>query len=364
MKEQDIINRIRKEFPNNGIGDDTAVLAPLDGEILFACDAVSENVHFNKRYSTLAQIVQKLVTANVSDINAMGGKASALVLSAALPAGLSEADLDSIIEGLKISCSAYGIFLAGGDTVSSSAGMFFDAAIVGSVPRGEARMRRGAKEGDAIVLFGEIGPARAGLLLLKAFIDRSVCGGGDFPSPRVRDCEAIGSRLRAILPGFSLETGQDELRAMATGIAYVPHAADALRFIKHHLVPRCFPIRNPRCDGHTYINAMIDVSDGLGKDLQALCLESGVGARIDAEKLPIPGSIGSLFDLAGDELTDFALASGEEYVLLAAVEPQALNELPPGAAVIGRFVAKEEGITISSATGTRELPILGWEHSF
>ena len=42
---------------------------------------------------------------------------------------------------------------------------------------------------------------------------------------------------------------------------------------------------------------MIDVSDGLAKDLRTLCAESGVGAIVREEALPVPGAVGEIFGL-------------------------------------------------------------------
>ena len=74
---------------------------------------------------------------------------------------------------------------------------------------------------------------------------------------------------------------------------------------------------------------MIDISDGLAKDLRTLCAESGVGAAIREDALPIPPAIGELCGLEGEALVDFALASGEEYVMLAAVSPEAAGGWTP-----------------------------------
>ncbi|RJR27935.1 MAG: thiamine-monophosphate kinase, partial [Candidatus Latescibacterota bacterium] len=187
MKEREIIDRIRAAFPQSGIGDDTAVLPAAAGDLLLASDAVVENVHFVRRRSTLSQAIQKAVTANVSDVYAMGGRPEAILLSAGLPPGCSAEDVDSIVEGLSVSCEAYGVRLAGGDTVASPGGYFFDVAIAGSVPRGRAVRRSGARAGDAVVLFGEVGPSLAGLSLLAAFLGPCGCGGSPPPAPRLRD---------------------------------------------------------------------------------------------------------------------------------------------------------------------------------
>ena len=90
---------------------------PPRGEMLFAADAAVEAVHFDRRFCTLSQAVQKLVTSNVSDIFAMGGSPLSIVFTAALPPGCASADVDAIIDGLERSCTQYEVKLVGGDTV-------------------------------------------------------------------------------------------------------------------------------------------------------------------------------------------------------------------------------------------------------
>jgi thiamine-monophosphate kinase len=333
MKELEVIDRLRAAFPDCGIGDDAAVLPVPRGEMLFAADASVEGVHFDRRFSTLSQAVQKLVTSNVSDIFAMGGSPGSIVFTAALPAGCSSADVDGIIDGLKRSCAQYGIKLVGGDTVSSPHGYCFNVAIVGEVPRGRAVMRSGARVGDALVLFGEIGLSRAGLSVLSSRV------GGD-------------------------------AGAGAVAITGHPCADDIERFVQRHLVPLAIPLDASLLDADpARVTAMIDISDGLGKDLRTLCAESGVGALIREEAFPIPPAVGELCGLEGAALIDFALSSGEEYVLLAAVSPEAAERLgagtTAGATVIGAAVPAAEGIVLVDGSGKRRpMPNLGYEHTF
>ncbi|MCX5752936.1 MAG: thiamine-phosphate kinase [Candidatus Krumholzibacteria bacterium] len=352
MKELEVIGRLRAAFPDCGIGDDAAVLPAPRGEMLLAADAAVEGVHFDRRFSTLSQAVQKLVTSNVSDIFAMGGSPGSIVFTAALPPGCAPADVDAIIDGLKRSCTQYGIRLAGGDTVSSPHGFCFNVAIVGEVRPGRAVLRAGARVGDALVLFGEIGLSLAGLSILSS------------PTPELKKAISL----------VSIASSPAELDQVAAAIQGCTSANDAARFVQRHLVPLAFPLDAALLDADpACITAMIDISDGLGKDLRTLCAESGVGALIREDALPIPPAIGEVCGLEGEALTDFALASGEEYVMLAAVSPEAAKRLGAGAAggsgggstVIGSVVRAAEGINLVGASGKkRPMPNLGYEHSF
>lgn len=364
MKELEVIDRLRKAFPGCGIGDDAAVLSGVEGDLLFAADASAEGVHFKRGLCTLSQAVQKLVTSNVSDIFAMGGVPGSIVFTAGLPEGCAPADVDGIIDGLRRSCAQYGVKLVGGDTVRSPGGYFFNVAIVGEARTGRAIRRSGGRAGDSIVLFGEIGSSSAGLGILSA-LQGETPGEGALV-PRVPGFPGSASILRKILGSLSLATSPAELARIA-GALDAGHRGEALLdFVRQHLVPLARPLDASLLDAEPpCVTAMIDVSDGLAKDLRTLCGESGVGAVVREESLPVPPDVGELFGLEGASLVDFAISSGEEYVLLASVSPSAAERLPAGAAVIGAMAPAVDGIALVNGSGTRRpLPKLGYEHNF
>jgi thiamine-monophosphate kinase len=397
MKEHEVIDRLRRAFPDSGIGDDTAVLPCIAAgcgrgpDLLFASDAIVEGVHFRRETSTLSQAIQKLVTSNVSDIYAMGGNPEAIVLSAALAPGTTGDDLDQIIDGLKKACGAYGVRLAGGDTVSSTGGFFFDVAIVGTVSHGRAVMRSGARPGDGIVLFGEIGASLAGLSILTALGGKRAGAKGagmkvPVPTPAIRRALDGERGLREAFAGLALTTTERGLARTAGRFKRIPCGAAILRCVKQHLVPLASPLAASLLKGSpTNITSMIDVSDGLAKDLRTLCAESGVGAVIYEEALPVAAGVSEMFGLEGRALANFAISSGEEYVLLATARAggtrarKGQTARRPGAPdfdlsvaaqshggrAIGRVVAAKDGITLVDAGGKRRpLPALGYEHIF
>jgi thiamine-monophosphate kinase len=117
---------------------------------------------------------------------------------------------------------------------------------------------------------------------------------------------------------------------------------------------------------------MIDVSDGIAKDLRTLCAESGVGAVVREHELPVPSGIAGIFGLDWSALVDFAVASGEEYVLLATVAPDRIGllkgaaaNIPAGVLAIGTIVPASEGVMLADKHGSmRPMPELGYEHTF
>jgi thiamine-monophosphate kinase len=73
-------------------------------------------------------------------------------------------------------------------------------------------------------------------------------------------------------------------------------------------------------------SAMIDVSDGVLQDLAHICQESGVGAELDADALPLSEAARELAGSAGLDARDWALGGGEDYVLLFCVAAPRLAE--------------------------------------
>jgi thiamine-monophosphate kinase len=384
MKEHDVIEKFRSAFAGSGIGDDAAILMPPDGDLLFASDAVVEGVHFRRGYATLSQAVQKVITSNVSDIFAMGGEPHAIVMTAGLPEGCGEAEIDEIIGGAALACGMYKVRFSGGDTVRSPGGYFFDVAITGSVARGRAVRRSGARPGDALVLFGTCGGSLAGMKLLESIFG-AIEGGADLGAVMPVDAAAIESVRRAV-GRLDCAMTPDDMSRIRDENGIVPAAQPVLELAARHLAPSARPVERSLLDddrsdpGVPFITAMIDISDGLSRDLRTLCAESGVGAVVKERRLPLhpvlmsvrPADGGGEYDsdpfyirASLPAKLDLALSSGEEYVMLAAVHGLAEGAEPPGGTVIGRVVDREEGVAIGLSTGDRRpLTDSGYEHSF
>jgi thiamine-monophosphate kinase len=328
MKERDFIERLERAFPRLRREDDATVHrvrfseppGRLDGILTLSTDAAVEGIHFDRRYSTLSQAVQKLVTSNVSDMYAMGGEPEEVLLTAGLREGCTDAEAGEIVEGLRRAADFYHIDLAGGDTVRSGDRFFFNISIIGSQRYGMPVERAGARAGDRLVLFGECGGSLLGMELLRHLSGIEEMGG---------------------LPGSVL----DSLLALA----------------KRHLVPVARSVESGLLESDPpLLTAMIDVSDGLARDLRNLCRASGVGAVLYEDRLPV-GDFLPLF--LGDEMgrwTDHVLSSGEEYVMLASC-----REDPSSGTAIGEILPAGEGLTLVGRNGKRrELPQTGYEHTF
>ncbi len=110
---------------------------------------------------------------------------------------------------------------------------------------------------------------------------------------------------------------------------------------------------------HGRITAMIDLSDGLARDLGHICRESGAGAIVDADRVPIHNDALELSQADRVDPLAHAIGDGEDYELLL-TSADDLSRY--GAIPIGRMIAGRE-ILIRTEAGVKPLATGGWEHT-
>jgi thiamine-monophosphate kinase len=120
------------------------------------------------------------------------------------------------------------------------------------------------------------------------------------------------------------------------------------------------------------LRAGIDVSDGLLVDLAHVAEESGCGAVLRTEDVPVSEDSRRLAQTLGDGSTplDHALGDGEDFELILAVAPEeatrmlAEQPLKVPLTAVGHFTA-EPGLWQADAQGgQRKLVPRGWQHEF
>lgn len=301
-----------------GIGDDCAVLRipPSRGkeqDILVTTDFSLEGIHFRRDWHSAESVGHRCLTRGLSDIAAMGGKPVAAFLSLALPRDLPQSWVARFARGLISLAERCGVTLAGGDTAESLHGILADIVVVGSVPKGQAVLRSGARPGDRIYVSGELGGSAAAVVVMRKDTRKKP---KRKPNPR--------EYPRYFFPEPRIELGRI-LREK--GLA----------------------------------SAMIDTSDGLSTDLAHICEESGVGAEIQAEAIPL-ASVGKPSREVDLEL---ALHGGEDYELLfTAPRSKRIPSQIAGVPItqIGH-VARFRKIFLMNRGGVGlELQPQGWEH--
>jgi thiamine-monophosphate kinase len=304
-----------------GIGDDAAILKPAPGQdLVLTTDMLVEGRHFDFKFISPWQLGAKTMAVNISDCAAMGAKPTAAVVSLGVPEDYPVRDLEAFYDGLKSWGESYGAEIVGGDTVGSDK-FVVNVALLGEVEAGHALRRDGAKAGDALFVTGTLGDSAAGL---HALLNPS----------------SLGKEVSPLL-------------------------------VKKHLSPV------PRFASGRFLavkklaSAAIDVSDGLSSEIHHICAESGLGAEIHEEALPLSDSLLHYCSELGLDPLEFALNGGEDYELLFTVPldkiSQVVQKMQPETGVacrsIGRMVPKAKGVTLIMKTGERRpFPPKGYDH--
>ena len=273
----DEFNLIEKYFvwdrsPPNvaiSIGDDAAILnVPVNKQLVTSIDTLISGVHFPQNTPPDA-IGHKALAVNLSDLAAMGATSHWFTLALTLPE-IEKQWLEGFSAGLKSLAENHQCFLVGGDTTRGP--LSISIQVMGSVEKGKALLRSGAKVGDKIYVTGTLGDAKAGLesilngSKILSLDDRQFCEEKlNYPTPKLIESEIIKD----------------------------------------------------------YASSCIDLSDGLLQDLSHILKASKVGAEISLTALPFSTALKTLDK---KKAQGFALAGGDDYELLFTVSPD--NELP------------------------------------
>lgn len=287
-----LIDRITKGItPVNkstilGVGDDAAVVSYPEGEEqLVTTDLLLEGVHFDLTYVPLKHLGYKSAIVNFSDIYAMGGRPQQITLSLGVSSRFTVEHIESLVAGVRLACEEYGVDLVGGDTSASRQGLVISITCIGSVQKGKAILRSGAKPTDIICVSGDLGAAYMGLQLLER---EKAASAGD----------------KDFVPDFS---GKEYL-------------------VERQLKPEARKdiIETLHKEG-IQPTSMMDVSDGLSSELLHICKASGVGCRIYENRIPIDYQTAVMAEELNMNLVTAALNGGEDYELLFTV-PLTMHE--------------------------------------
>ncbi|HXX01765.1 MAG TPA: AIR synthase related protein, partial [Candidatus Acidoferrales bacterium] len=116
-----------------------------NADILVTTDFTLEGIHFRRDWHPAESVGHRCLARGLSDIAAMGGDPVAAFLSLALPRDLPQAWVGRFARSLISLAEKHGATLAGGDTAESPDGVLADIVVVGTVPKGKAALRSGAR---------------------------------------------------------------------------------------------------------------------------------------------------------------------------------------------------------------------------
>ncbi len=303
---RDYFYRTERYHPESvlGIGDDAALLNLPEGhQLVVSMDTMVEGVHFLKGTDPEA-LGHKLLAVNLSDLAAMGAEPMWATLALTLPERDPEW-LSRFSRGLFGLADHFRVDLVGGDTTRGPRTLTLQ--VQGTVPAGEAVHRSGTAVDDLICVTNTLGAAGLALRLLKAGEGaEEVRHHLERPNPRIRE-----GRL---------------LRGDAT--------------------------------------SMIDISDGLLADLGHILEQSGAGADLNLDAIPLHPA---LAQLPLQQQLDLAMAAGDDYELCFTLPPQKLesvshqlSEAGTRITVVGK-IRQEQGVGFSGAT-TWHPSTAGYQH--
>ncbi len=280
--------------------------------VLLTADISIEGVHFDRSYMSAADIGWKSMIANISDIAAMGGTPLYALVSLGIPDDTEEEYVLNVYHGIIDAASDAHTRVVGGD-ISRARALVISIALYGETREGSEIYRSGAREGEYLYVTGTLGGSLAGLELLKS--------------------------------GIVDETNE---------IFFERHRRPRARHdIVNDIIAQFAP------------TSMIDISDGLVSDLRHVCEESGVGACLYGNEIPLCKGLEAYASRKGKSPLVYALASGEEYELLFTSKKELvdtihlyLNDVP--IRLIGQM--RNKGYTIIIDGIEKELQDYGHDH--
>ena len=308
MDEARFVQFLEERFPFSrgiGIGDDTSVVKTGDYYQLITKDLFVENVHFSLDYYTLEEVALKSIAVNLSDIAAMGGKPQYFYLGLGFPEKLKKESLNDFFKALEKGCHQWQVELGGGD-FSSSAHLYISVTMIGQTKN--PIYRNNARAGDLIGITAVTGESAIGLNLLQK-----------------------GTR---------------------TGHLVQKHKAPRPEIEKGIILSK-------------YVNAMIDLSDGLMIDLKRVLTASGKGASIRYEKIPVTEEIRKTCTCHQLDEYEMVLAGGEDYVLLFTLSPEKEKDLRKENIdyyIIGKINGRSGELAVEDRGKSIQIQTFGYNH--
>ena len=294
LGEFGLIGALVERFPQGddvliGPGDDAAMVAVPDGRVVVSTDLHVDTRHFRRDWASATEIGHRVAAANLSDLNAMGGRATALTIGLAAPADLPVAWALELADGIAAECALVGASVVGGDLTSADQVMVAVTAL-GSVA-GDPVRRSGARPGDVVAIAGRQGWAAGGLAVLTR----------GFRSPR-----KLVEAYKRPEPPYGAGA-----QAAALGAT-----------------------------------AMIDVSDGLLADVGHVAEASGVAIDVRSASFEVAEPLQAVGAALGADPLRFILTGGDDHCLVATFPAGSL--LPEGWSEIG-VVSEGSGVTVDGA---------------
>ena len=307
-----------------GIGDDAAVLDfGAKKQVVVTTDLLVEGVHFDLSYMPLKHLGYKAVMVNLSDVYAMNADATQITVSIAVSNRFPVEALEELYAGIQAAASTYKVDVIGGDTTSSTSGLVISITALGLVDKKNVTKRSTAKEGDLLVVSGDLGAAYLGLQVLER--EKQVFKVNPNSQP---DLEKYTYLIeRQLKP-----EARKDITALLAELDVLP-------------------------------TSMIDISDGLSSEVIHICKQSKVGCNLYEDKIPLDPQVINTCEEFNMDSTTIALSGGEDYELLFTIKQKDFLKVKanPHLSVIGHITKESEGVHLITRANTK-IPLIsrGW----
>jgi thiamine-monophosphate kinase len=259
----------------------------------------------------------------LSDIYAMNGIATQITFSLAFSNRFPLEAIEELYAGIYLACKNYKVDLVGGDTTSSTTGLMLSVTAIGKAPKKEITQRSGAKEGNLVVVTGDLGGAYMGLQVLER--EKAVFQVNPQSQPDLSEYSyCIERQLKP--------EARTDIKALLNELEVKP-------------------------------TSMIDISDGLSSEILHISKASELGCQIYEDKIPIDPEVGKTCEEFKINNTTAALNGGEDYELLFTIEQNDFEKVKghPHLSVIGHMTDQASDYNMVTGLGQQiELTAQGW----
>ena len=279
-----------------GIGDDCAVISPSAGcDMVVTCDSMIENKHYLPSYMTPRMIGRRAMVQNLSDIGAMGAVPRFSFVALSLPCDVNVSWVEELYLGFLDELNPLAVVIAGGNITSTDGPIGITITLMGEVEKGKAIERRNAVPGDIILVTGYPGRAAAGLKMLK---------------------DSIKSEY-------------------------------AKFFIDAYCTPRHRVPEGVAAAKTSFLNSMIDISDGFISDLKHICKNSGVGATLFENKISFDAELEACSQFLNIPKNEMFLGPSDDYELIMTCAAKHSDQVIKAISSVSDVVINEVGVITS-----------------
>ena len=317
--------KIYNDSTLKAVGDDAAVIDHKDEQTLISVDILCEGVHFDMTYCPLKHLGYKAAVVNFSDIYAMNGTPTQIVVGLGISSKYSVEAIEEIYRGIRLACDRYHVDLVGGDTTASKSGLFISVTVIGKAKKDDIVYRNGAKPNDLLCVSGNLGAAYTGLLILE----------------REKAAFMADPNMQPEFAGYDYIL-ERQLKPEAR--------RDIIEKLKELKVKP---------------TSMIDISDGLASEVLHICKESKVGCMVYEDRIPMNQKTIQTAKDFNIVPSIAALNGGEDYELLFTIAQSDYEKVKDmdDVRIIG-YITPDEGQANLITPDNHQIPIeaQGFKH--